>query len=36
MLDLNDDAAAERLAGEIKPSRVARVGPNGNGAGVLL
>lgn len=36
MLDLNDEAAAERLAGEIKPSRVATPHANGNGGAVLL
>ena len=29
MLDLNDEAAADRLAGEIKPSRVVRTNANG-------
>lgn len=36
MLDLNDETAAERLAGEIKPSRVATPHTNGNGGAVLL
>lgn len=36
MLDLNDVEAAERLAGEIKPSRVATPHANGNGGAVLL
>jgi hypothetical protein len=36
MLDLNNEAAAEKLAQEIKPSRVVAPHTNGNGGAVLL